>query len=156
MKIEVMKKFNVGFLVVTSYPQWAANVVPVPKKDGKVRMCVDYRDLSRASPKDDFPLPHIDILVENTAQHKVLSFMDGFSGYNQIKMAPEDMETTTFMTHWGFLCYKVMLFGLKNACATYQRAMVTLFHDMIHKEVEVYVDYMIAKSHTEEGHIIHL
>ena len=70
----------------------------MPKKDGKVRMCVDYRDLNRASPKDEFPLPHIDILVDNTAQHKVFSFMGGFSNYNQIKMAPEDMEKTTFVT----------------------------------------------------------
>ena len=65
IKAEVMKQFNAGFLAVTSYPQWVANVVPVPKKDGKVRMCVDYRDLNRASPKDDFPLPHIDVLVDN-------------------------------------------------------------------------------------------
>ena len=89
IKAEVMKQFNSGFLAVTSYPQWVANVVPVPKKDGKVRMCVDYRDLNRESPKDDFPLPHIDVLVDNTAQHKDFSFMDGFSGYNQIKMAPK-------------------------------------------------------------------
>ena len=98
IKTEVMKQFNVGFLAVTSYPQGVANVVPVPKKDDKVRMCVDYIDLNRASPKDDFPLPHIDILVDNTAQHKVISFMDDFSGYNQIKMAPEGMEKTTFVT----------------------------------------------------------
>ena len=89
IKAEVMKQFNAGFLVVTTYPQWVANIVLVPKKDGKVRMCMDYRDLNRASPKGDFPLPHIDILVDNTAQHKVFSFMDGFSGYNQIKMALE-------------------------------------------------------------------
>ena len=95
IKAEVMKKFKEGFLVVTSYHQWVANVVPVPKKDGKVCMCVDCSDLNRASPKDDFPLPHIDVLVDNTAQHKVFSFMDGFSGYNQIKMAPEDMEKVT-------------------------------------------------------------
>ena len=85
-------------MAVTSYPQWVANVVLVPKKDGKVHMCVDYRDLNKASPKDDFPLPHIDILVDNTTQHKVFSFMDGFSGYNQIKMAPEELEKTTFVT----------------------------------------------------------
>ena len=88
--------------------------MPVPKKDGKVRMCVDYRDLNRASPKDDFPLTHIDILVDNTTQHRVFSFMDEFSGYNQIKIAPEDMEKTTFVTQWGKFCYKVMPFGLKN------------------------------------------
>ena len=65
-------------------------MVPVPKKDGKVRMCVDLRDLNKASPKDDFPLPHIDVLVNNTVQHALLLFMDGFSGYNQINMALED------------------------------------------------------------------
>ena len=156
IKDEVEKQFNAGFLKVVSYPPWIANIVPVPKKDGKVRMCVDYRDLNRASPKDDFPLPHIDVLVDNTAQCKVFSFMDGFSGYNQIKMAPEDMEKTTFTTPWGTFCYKVMPFGLKNAGATYQRAMVTLFHDMIHQEIEVYVDDMIAKSNTEEEHLGHL
>ena len=77
-------------------------------------MCIDYRDLNKASPKDDFPLPHIDVLVDNTAQHTFFSFMDGFSGYNQIKMAEEDMEKTTFITPWGTFCYKVMPFGLKN------------------------------------------
>ena len=148
IKTKVMKQFNVGFLVVTSYPQWVTNVVPVPKKDGKVRMYVDYRDLNRESPKNDFPLPHIDILVDNTAQHKVFSFMDGFSGYNQVKVAPEDMEKTTFVTQWGTYCSKVMPLGLKNAGATYQRAMVDLFHNMIHHEIEVYVDDMIARSQT--------
>jgi len=82
--------------------------------------------------------------------------MDGFSGYNQIKMAPEDMENTTFITPWGTFCYRVMPFGLKNAGATYQRAMTTLFHDMMHKEIEVYVDDMIAKSHSEEDHLVDL
>ncbi|KAK7294455.1 hypothetical protein RJT34_17344 [Clitoria ternatea] len=114
---------------------------------------VDYRDLNRASPKDDFPLPHIDILVDNTAQHSIFSFMNGFSGYNQIKMAPEDIEKTTFITLWGTFSYKVMSFSLKNTGATYQRAMVTLFHDMMHKEIEVYVDDIISTSKIVEGHI---
>jgi len=156
IKEEVEKQFNVGFLAVAKYHQWVANVVPVPKKDGRVRMCVDYRDLNKASPKDDFPLPHIDTLVDNTATSSLYSFMDGFSWYNQIKMAPEDMEKTTFITLWGTFCYKVMSFGLKNAVVTYQRAMVTLFHDMMHKEIEVYVDDMIAKSKSEEEHLANL
>ncbi|XP_034686616.1 uncharacterized protein LOC117915149 [Vitis riparia] len=126
--------------------EWLANVVPVPKKDGKVRVCVDFRDLNKASPKDDFSLPHIDLLVDGTAGHSMLSFMDGFSGYNQILMASEDMEKTAFITELGTYCYKVMPFGLKNAGATYQRAVTTLFHDMMHKDVEVYVDDMIVKS----------
>jgi len=153
IKEEVRKQFDAGFLQVVKYSEWVANIVPVLKKDGKVRMCVDYRDLSKASPKDNFPLPHIDTLVDNTAGYSLFSFMDGFSGYNQIKMLSEDREKTTFITMWGTFCYKVMPFGLKNAGATYQRAMVALFHDMMHKEIEVYVDDMIAKSRTEREHV---
>ena len=82
-------------------------------------MCVDYRDSNKASPKDYFPLPHIDILVDRTTKSKVFSFMDGFSGYNQIRMAPEDQEKTSFITPWGTFCYVVMPFGLKNAGATF-------------------------------------
>ena len=93
--------------------------MPVPKKDGKVQICVDYRDLNRASPKDNFPLPHIDTLVDSIPKHSLFSFMDGFLSYNLIRMALEDMEKTTFLTMWGTFCYKVMPFGLKNVGATY-------------------------------------
>uniref|UniRef100_A0A2N9ELA1 Uncharacterized protein n=1 Tax=Fagus sylvatica TaxID=28930 RepID=A0A2N9ELA1_FAGSY len=123
IKEEVEKQLKAGFLSTVTYSDWVANIVPVPKKDGKVRMCVDYRDLNRASPKDNFPLPHIDTLVDNTATNVVFSFMDGFSG---------------------------------TPGATYQRAMVTLFHDMIHHEIEVYVDDMIAKSRTAQDHLTDL
>ena len=88
VKEEIHKQLSVGFLSVVEYPEWLANVVPVPKKDGKVRVCVDFRDLNKASPKDDFLLPHIDMLVDSTARHLMLSFMDEFSGYNMIMMAP--------------------------------------------------------------------
>ena len=135
IKEEVKKQLDAGFLKVSKYAQWVAKIVSVPKKNGKVRMCVDYRDLNRASPKDNFPLPHIDILVDNTAKHSLFSFMGEFSGYNQIRMAPKDMEKTTYLTMWGIFCYKIMPFGLKNVGATYQRAMVMLFHDMMHKEI---------------------
>ena len=153
IKEEVEKQYNARFLRVVNYPEWLANVVPVPKKDGKVRICVDFQDLNKANPKDDFLLPHIDILVNNTAGLALLSFMDGFSGYNQIKIAPEDMEKTSFIAPQGTYCYKIMPFGLKNAGATYQLAATTLLHDLIHKEVEVYVDDMIVKSKDREGHI---
>ncbi|XP_061945039.1 uncharacterized protein LOC133669048 [Populus nigra] len=153
VKAEIEKQWDAGFLEVIKYPQWVSNIVVVPKKDDKIRVCVDFRDLNKASPKDDFPLPHIDVLVDNAAKSSTYSFMDGFSGYNQIKMAEEDKEKTTFVTPWGTFCYKVMPFRLKNAGATYQRAMVTLFHDMMHKEIEVYVDDMIAKSKNGEDHV---
>ncbi|KAA3487917.1 RNA-directed DNA polymerase-like protein [Gossypium australe] len=119
--------FDDGFLQVVKYSKWVANIVPVPKKDGKVRMCVNYNDLNNASPKDNLSLPHIDILVDNTVGHSLFSFMDGFSKYNQIKMHPKNMEKTKFITMWGTYYYKVMSFGLKNAEATYRRAMVILF-----------------------------
>ena len=128
---------------MVNHPEWFANVFWMPKKDGKVRMCVDFQDLNKASPKDDFPLPYIALLL----------VMDGFFAYNQIKMAREDMEKTSFITPWGTYCYKVMPFGLKNARATYQHAVTTLLHDLIHKEVEVYVDDMIVKSKDREEHI---
>ena len=145
IKEEIRKQLAAGFIRVSKYPEWIENVVPVPKKDGRVRMCVDYRDLNKASPKDGFPLPHIDILVDNTANHALVSFMDGYAGYNQVLMAEEDMEKTTFITQWGTYCYTVMPFGLKNAGATYQRAATAILHDMMHKEVEVYVNDMIVK-----------
>ena len=109
-------------------------------------MCIDYQDLNQASPKDNFPLPHVDALMDNATKNSLFSFIDGFSRYNQIRMVADYMEKTTFVTMWGTFCYKVMPFGLKIARATYQKAMVTLFHDMMHKEIEVYVDNMIAKS----------
>ena len=146
VKEEIQKQLSVGLLSVVEYPEWLANVVPVPKKDGKVRVCVDFHDMNKASSKDDFPLPHIYMLVDNTAGHSMLSFMDGFSGYNQIMVASEDMKKTSFITKWGTYCYRVMPFGLKNVGATYQRAATTLFHDMMHRDVEIYVDDMIVKS----------
>ena len=116
-------------------------------------MCVDYGDLNRACPKDDFPLANIDLIVDNTANHALKSFVDGFAGYNKIKMHPDHQDKTAFITPWGTYCYTLMPFGLKNAGATYQKAAIAIFHDMIHKEVEVYVDDMIIKSRDREGHI---
>ena len=98
IKEEVTKQLKVGFIKLVHQAERIANVVPIPKKDGKVRMYVDFRDLNNACPKDDFPFPHIDILVDKRAGSSLISFMDGFSRYNQIKMAPKDMTKTTFTT----------------------------------------------------------
>ena len=117
---------------------------------------MDFRDLNKTCPKDDFPLPHIDVLVDNTASSALISFMDGFSRYNQIKMTLRGMTNTTFTTECGIYCDTVMPFGLKNAGATYQIMATALLHDMMHKEVEVYVDNMIVKSKEREGHIVNL
>ncbi|GKU93223.1 hypothetical protein SLEP1_g6831 [Rubroshorea leprosula] len=121
-------------------------------KDGRVRVCVDYKDLNKAKPKDDFPLPHIQILLDNAAKNARFSFVDGYSRYNQIKMKEEDKLKTTFITQWGTFCYKVMPFGLKNARATYQRSVITLLHDFMHTIVELYVDDMVIMSKEEVLH----
>ena len=96
IKEEVTKQLKVEFIKSIHQAEWIKNVVPIPKKDGKVRMCVDFRYLNKACHKNDFPLPHIDVLVDNTTRSSFMSFMDGFLGYNQIKMAPKDMIKTTF------------------------------------------------------------
>ena len=156
IKEEVTKQLKVGFIKLVHQAKWIDNVVLVHEKDGKVRLCVDFRDLTKACPKDDSSLPHIDVLVDNTTSSALISFMDGFSGYNQIKMAPRDMTKTTFTMEWGIYCYIVMPFGLKNVSATYQRMATTLLHDIMHNEVEMYVDDMIVKANEREGHIVNL
>ena len=116
-------------------------------------MCVDFTDLNRACPKDSFPLPRIDQLVDSTAGHKLLTFMDTFSGYNQINMAEEDQEKTAFIMSQGLYCYKVMPFELKNAGATYQRLVNKMFSKQIGKNMEIYVDDMLVKSKEELTHL---
>ena len=116
---EIKKLIEANFIREVQYPTWLANIVPVKKKNGQIRICVDFRDLNKACPKDAFPLPIPDILLDIVVGHEMFSFMDGFSGYNQIKMAPEDEEKTAFYTPVGVYCYRVMSFGLKNAGATY-------------------------------------
>ena len=96
------------------------------------------------------------MLVDNTIGHSMLSFMDGFFGYNKILMAPYDMEKTSFITEWGTSCYRFMSFGLKNVGATYQRAATTIFHDMMHRDVEIYVDDLIVKSRDKADHLVAL
>ncbi|XP_062119380.1 uncharacterized protein LOC133833141 [Humulus lupulus] len=153
IKTEIEKLLKAGFIRTCKHPIWLANIVPVKKKNGKIRICVDYRDLNRACPKDDFPLPNLDTLIDATSNCEMFSFMDGFSGYNQIQMAQGDAEKTAFRTPFGNFYYSVMPFGLKNASATYQRAMTAIFHDMIHESVEVYVDDIVVKSQSKFNHI---
>ena len=109
-----------------------SNIVPVKKKNGQIRCCVDYRNLNRACPKDEFPLPNMDLLIDSVAGSIMFSFMDRFSGYNKIRMALKDVEKIAFRTPICNFYYTVMPFGLKNAGATYQRTMTAIFHDMMH------------------------
>ncbi|CAL9017106.1 unnamed protein product [Prunus brigantina] len=153
IEIEIDKLIAAGFIREVQYPTWLSNIVPVLKKTGALRICVDYRDVNEACPKDEFPLPITELLVDATTGFGALSFMDGFSGYNQIKMAPDDQEKTAFRTPKGIYCYTVMPFGLKNAGATYQRAMTVIFNDMLHNTIECYVDDLVVKTRKREHHL---
>jgi len=137
-------------------PWWVANIVPITKKNGKIRVCIDFRDLNETYPKDEFPLPITDVMIDNTCGFEWMSFMDGFYGYNQIKIYPDDEKYTFFRTPLGVYFYTVMPFGLKNAGATFQRAMNTIFLEHIHKPVECYVDDIAVKSCTKCDHIADL
>ncbi|KAL0352498.1 UNVERIFIED_CONTAM: Retrovirus-related Pol polyprotein from transposon gypsy [Sesamum calycinum] len=121
--------------------------------NGKWRLCIDFTDLNKACPKDPFPLPRIDILVDSTSGCEMLSFLDAYQGYNQIPLAPEDQEKASFVTDQGVFCYNVMPFGLKNAGATYQRLVNHMFQNQIGRNMEVYIDDMLVKSEKEQDHI---
>ncbi|KAI5337159.1 hypothetical protein L3X38_016428 [Prunus dulcis] len=156
MRTEVDKLQTIGFIREATYPVWLANSVMVRKATGGWRMCQDYTDLNKACPKDSFPLPRIDQLVDATAGHELLSFMDAYSDYNQIFMHPPDSEHTAFITDKGLYCYNVMPFGLKNAGATYQRLVNKIFAGYIGNIMKVYVDDMLVKSRTAEEHMQNL
>ena len=150
---ETRKLQEASFIREVYYPDWLANVVMVKKVNDKWRMCVDFTDLNKACPKDSYPLPKVNILVDPTAQHQLLSFMDAFSGYNQIRIHKADQEKTSFVTSQGLFCYKVIPFGLKNAGAMYQRLMNKMFTQQIRRNVQVYVDDMLVKSRKEEDRL---
>ena len=156
IKEEVQKLTTTQFIREVYYPDWLANVVMVKKANGMWRMCVDFTDLNKTCPKDSYPLPCIDQLVDSTASHRLLSFMDTFSGYNQIKMVEEDQEKTSFITSQGLFYYKVMSFSLKNARAIYQRLVNHMFRPQIRRNVEVYVNDTLVKSLADERHLDNL
>ncbi|KAI5335174.1 hypothetical protein L3X38_025307 [Prunus dulcis] len=156
MRTEVDKLQTIGFIREATYLVWLANSVMVRKATGGWRMCQDYTDLNKACLKDSVPLPRIDQLVDATAGHELLSFMDAYSDYNQIFMHPPDSEHTAFITDKGLYCYNVMPFGLKNAGATYQRLVNKIFAGYIGNIMEVYVDDMLVKSRTAEEHLQNL
>ena len=153
---EVGRILQAGEIREVEYPKWLANVVLVKKENGKWRLYIDFTDINKACPKDSFPLARINLIVDATAGHELLSFMDAFFGYNQISMDPDDQEKTSFVTAQGTYCYRVMPFGLKNAGATYKRLVNRMFQKQIGATMEVYIDDMLVKSTTTDLHIAHL
>ena len=155
-KDEVDKLIGAEFIREAKHPAWVSNPVLVPKPGGRWRCCVDFTNFNEACPKDSFPVPRIDQMVDATAGHELLSFMDAYSRYNQIPMFHRDEEHTTFITDRGLYCYKVMPFGLKNAGATYQRLVNKIFTELLGVSIEVYIDDMLVKSVVARDHVMHL
>ena len=153
---EVDHLLNIGFIRKFYYPDWLANLVLVIKPNEKWRMYIDFTNLNKACPKDSFPLPRIDQLVDVTIGQELLSFMDAYSEYNQILMCELEEEHTFFIIDQGLYWYKAMPFSHKNVGATYQRLVNGMFKDLIGKSMEVYVDNMLVKSKMVGGHIENL
>nr|XP_027120400.1 uncharacterized protein LOC113737356 [Coffea arabica] len=145
---EVDKLLPAKMIHEVQYPTWLSNPVMVKKDTGGWRMCVDFTDLNKACPKDCYPLPRIDALVDSAMGHEILCFLDAFKGYHQIGMSEEDQEKTAFYIDHGVYCYTTMPFGLKNAGATYQRLINRLSKNQIGRNVEAYVDDILVKSLT--------
>jgi hypothetical protein len=129
--------------------------MPVNKKQGTIHVCTDFRDLNKACPKDNFPTPFIDQIIDECVGSKAFSFMDGFLGYNQIQIKPEYQQKTTFICPWGTFAYRKMPFGLKNSEATFQWAMYFSFHDLKHI-VKAYLDDLASRSRKRMDHPTHL
>jgi hypothetical protein len=138
------------------YSEWIANLVPVRKKSGEIRLCVDFRNLNRNSRKDNYPLPNMEYILQKVTGASRISMIDGFSGYNQISVIPEDREKTAFTTPWGTFMYAKMPFGLMNAGATFQRAMDIAFIGEKDKFVVIYLDDIMVFSRSDKEHCNHL
>lgn len=155
IKGEVEKILKAGFIYPIPLTDRVSNIVPMTKKQGTIMVCVDYRDINHACPKDSYPMPFIDQLIDDCAGREIYLFMDGFSGYNKINISPADQHKTTFICPWGTSTYNKLPFGLKNAGATFQQEISYTFHDICHI-VHPYLDDLPAHSAKQSDHPNHL
>ena len=150
VKEEIDKLLECGFIYPVPYSEWVFPIVVVSKKNGKLRICQDFRKLNSAIRKDYFPLPFTDAILDGVAGHECYSFLDGFFGYNQVQIALENRPLTTFTTDWGTFAYNVMPFGLCNALATFQGVMTTAFQGYLQKFIEIFLDdFCVFSTKTE-------
>lgn len=149
VKEELEKLLQAGFIKPVEITDWVSPMVLVKKKNGKLRVCVDYRKLNARTQKDHFPLPFITSILEEVAGHDLYTFMDGYSGYNQVSIAVEDRHKTAFTTPWGTFVWHVMPFGLCNAPSTFQRLVMSIFSDLLYKSMTAFIDDFSTQSECE-------
>jgi hypothetical protein len=155
IKLEVEFFLKADFIYLVALTEWVSNPVPIDKKGGNIPVCVDYRDINKECPKENFPTPFVDQIVNDYVGSEIFSLMDGFSGYNQINISPEDQQKTAFICPWGTFAYRKLPFGLKNTCTTFQHAMYYSFHDIKHI-VQPYLDDLPTHSMHRVDHPTHL
>jgi ribonuclease HI len=153
---ELNKLLSAKIIFPVGHTQWVSNLVPVRKKNGEIRLCVDFRNLNKASDKDNYPIPPMEQILQQVSGSERLSLLDGFSGYNQVLMSPSDQLKTTFRTPWGTYAYRKMPFGLINVGATFQRAMDISFRGLINHSIVVYLDDVTVYSKNKNDHLSHL
>ena len=153
---EIHKLLKAKIIIPIRYSQWIANIVVVRNKNGEIRLYVDFRNLNKCSKKDNYPLPKMEHLLQKVSRARVVSFLDGFSRYNQVAMHPHDQENTTFTTAWGTFMYAKMPFGIMNAGAMFQRAMDLAFVGIKDKFLLIYLDDLTIYSHSYHDHLQHL
>jgi hypothetical protein len=155
-KAEVHRLLEANFIKPVAYPMWLANIVMVQKKSGKWRMCIDFTSLNKACPKDNFPLPRVNKIVDSAAGCEVMSLLDCFSGYHQIYMKEEDKASTSFITPFGTYCFIRMPEGLKNAGSTFSRLTKTVLESQVGRNIFTYVDDIVVPSKNKEDHLADL
>jgi hypothetical protein len=153
IEVEVQRLQDAKVIREVKYPVWLANTIPVKKKNGKWRMCVDFTNLNKACKKDDFPLERVDKIIDNAANSEMLSLLDMFSGYHQIRVRKEDEEKTSFITPFRTFCFVRMPEGLKNAGCTFSRMIAIVLHPQLRRNILAYVDDIVVKSVQRRDHI---
>ena len=149
VKAELEGLLEAGFIKPVEITDWMSPMVLVRKKNGKLRVCVDYQKLNACTQKDHFPFFFISLLLEEMGEHTCYTFMDGYAGYNQISIAVSDLHKTAFTTPWGTFIWLIMPFGLCNAPATFQRLVMFIFSDLLYKSMTVFVDDFSIQSDVE-------
>jgi hypothetical protein len=153
---EIKKMYDAKIIVPLRFSKWVSNLVPTRKKNGEIRLCIDFINLNKVSLKDNYPLPKMDHILQKVVGASRISLLDGFSGYNQVLFHPEDQEKPTFTTPWGTFMYVKMPFGLMNVGATFQRAMDFSFVDELGIFIVIYLDDVSIYSKYDEEHFLHL